>query len=172
MMKMLKKILMLTLVLTLLTTSLIFADGTQSILSKVTGLSDDQITTLNQNHGGFGRVLTASIVAKLTNSSVEDILKAKQDGATFFEIAKNKGIELDQYKEAIQDGKAAYIDEQVKAGVITEDQGKIIKERLTQQIENCDGLGNGLGKGNCSGMRGFGRENRARGNGMRTLFNQ
>lgn len=169
---MLKKTLVLTLVLALLTTSLVFADSSQSVLSKVTGLSDDIITTLSQNYRGFGRILTASMVAKLIDSSVEDVLKAHQEGATFYEIAKNKGIELEQYKAAMQEIKTAYIDEQVKAGVIAEDQGKVIKERLIQQIENCDGLGKAAGARNFQGMRGFGRG--MGGNGFRqgNGFNQ
>lgn len=167
---MIKKTLILTLVLALLTGTFVFADDNQSVLSKVTGLSDNQITALSQNHRGFGRILTASVVAKLTNMSVEDVLAANQAGATFFEIAQGKGIELEQYKEAMLKEKFAYVDEQVKAGTLTEDQGKVIKSRMTEQISSCDGLGNGMqngfGMGFGNGMnmrnghgRGFGRHN-------------
>lgn len=176
---MLKKTLILTLVLTLVASSFVFADVNQSALSKATGLTDQQITELSKTYRGYGRILTASIVAKLINSNVEDVLKAHQNGATFFEIAQGKGVDLSNYQAALQNGKNAYIDEQVKAGTLTEEQAKIIKDRMAQQIENCDGLGNnnGFGGRGCNGAGGFGRNTgmggfRMGGNGMRGLFNQ
>ena len=135
-------------VIAVLATSFVFADESQSVLSKVSGLSDEQIAALNQNQRGFGRVLTASVVAKLTGMSVEDVLEANQAGATFFEIAQGKGIELEQYKKAVLDEKLTYVDEQVKAGILTEDQGKIIESRMTENINNCNGLGRGMGMRN------------------------
>jgi opacity protein-like surface antigen len=184
MIEMIKKTLLLTLVLAMLATSFVFADSGQSVMSKVTGLTDDQITTLSQNYRGFGRILTASVVAKLTDMSIEDVLEANQAGATFFEIAQGKGIELDQFNDAMLDEKLDYIDEQVKAGTLTEDQAKVIKERMSEQIANCNGLGNGQGNGFGMGMRngqrnGFGLGMRnGQGNGFgrfnqsNSIFNQ
>lgn len=152
---MLKKVILLTLAIALLATSFVFADDSQSTLSKLTGLSDQEIQTLYQNRTGYGKILTASIVAKITNTNIKDVLASNQAGTTFAKIAEEKGIKLEDYKSAVLKGKTDYIDEQVKAGTLTEAQANIIKERMQQRIQACDGqnLNRGQGFGPGSGMR-------------------
>lgn len=177
---MFKKIMLVTLVIALLATSFVFADDGQSKLSKVTGLTDQEIQSLLQSRIGYGKILTASIVAKMTDSSIKDVLAANQAGSTFAKIAEDKGIKLDAYKDAILKGKTDYIDEQAKAGVITEAQASLIKERMQQRIQACDGQGINLSQGpglnqgrGRNGMHGAGRG--FTGNGARfsnSIFNQ
>lgn len=186
---MLKKILLLTLAIALLATGFVFADESQSTLSKVTGLTDQEIQTYYQARVGYGRILTASIVAKITGTDIKDIISANQEGSTFAQIAEDKGVELEEYKDAVLEGKSAYIDEQVNAGALTEAQAEVVKERMQQRIENCDGTaqyrsqGQGMGmmQGAGQGFRGQGMNGAGRGfrgngagmgNSQNSIFNQ
>jgi hypothetical protein len=146
----------------------VFADNSQSLLSKVTGLSDDKISELRTQGVGYGQLLPASVLAEKLDMDIEDVLALRQSGKTYYQIAVDKGIEAEDYKKYLLEKKNAYVDEQVKAGTITEEQGKLIKERMSTNIENCNGQtlgagrlngGCGMGSGFCggSGMNGFGR---------------
>lgn len=149
----------LTLVLALVLTSVAaFADDAQSILSKVTGVSDKEIQDLRDQGIGYGQIIPASIIAKKANISLKDAVALRQAGKTYYQIAEDKNIKVEDYKNELLKARNAYIDEQVKAGTITETRAKLIKERISTAIENCDGtssgscrLNGGFGRGNGSG---------------------
>ncbi len=140
----------------------VFADSDQSILSKVTGLSDDKISELRTQRIGYGQLIPASILAERLDMDIEDVIALRQAGKTYYQIAVDKGITAEDYKNDLLKKRNAYVDEQVKAGTITEEQGKLIKERTSTNIENCNGQTPGLGRinGGCGIGAGFG------GNGM------
>jgi hypothetical protein len=96
----------------------------------------------------------------MTNTDIKDILAANQAGSSFAKIAEDKGIKLDAYKNEVLKEKTAYVDEQVKAGILTEAQANLIKERIQQRIQACDGQGlnqdQGFGRGLGLGQGGYG----------------
>jgi len=150
----------------------VFADGDQSILSKVTGLSDTKISELRTQRIGYGQLIPASVLANMLDMNIEDIVAQRQAGKTYYQIAVDKGVKIEDYKNALLEKKNAYVDEQVKAGNITEDQGKLVKERMNSNVENCNGEASGSGKmnGGCgigrgAGSAGMGRSGRGLGLG-------
>lgn len=155
MMRKLTLIVVLTLALVLSSFS-VFADD-QSILSKVTGLSDDEISALRAQRIGYGQLIPASVLAERLDMDIKDILELRLAGKTYYQIAVDKGVKVEDYKNDLLEKKNLYVDEQVKAGSITEDQSKLIKERISTNIANCDGQNPGLGRinGGCGMGAGF-----------------
>lgn len=149
----------------ILSSMTVFADGSQSILSNVTGLSDDQIAELRTQRIGYGQLIPASILAKRLNMNIEDVIALRQSGKTYYQIATDKGIKAEDYKNDLLESKNVYVDEMVKAGTITEDQGKLIKDRFKANIESCDGQTPGAGRANGSFRMGFGNGMGKSGNG-------
>lgn len=141
---------MLALVLVLSSFS-VFADADRSLLSKVTGLSDDEIAELWTQGIGYGQLLPASALAERLDMDIEDLIALRKAGNSYYQIAEDKGVSNEDYKSDLLKKKNAYVDEQVKAGIITEEQGKLIKERMNGNIENCNGLtpGSGRATGGC-----------------------
>ena len=153
----------------------VFADSEQSILSKVTGLSDDKISELYNQRIGYGQLIPASVLAKSLDMDIEDVIALRQAGKSYYQIAADKGIKAEDYKKELLEAKNAYVDKQVKAGSLTEEQGKLIKERMSTNIENCNGQTPGLGRmnGGCGMGNGFGRGfgRMGNGNGFSGSFN-
>lgn len=147
----------------------VFADADQSILSKVTGLSDEKISELGTQRIGYGQLIPASVLAKSLKMDIEDVIALRQAGKSYYQIATDKGLKAEDYKNDLLEVRNAFVDEQVKAGTLTAEQGKLVKERMSTNIENCDGQTPGLGRmnGGCGigfggnmgngGGRGFGR---------------
>ena len=77
--KMKKALLATVLVLTLVLTSFsVFADGDQSILSKVTGLSDDEISELRTQRIGYGQLIPASVLSEMLGMDIKDVIGLRQ----------------------------------------------------------------------------------------------
>lgn len=94
--------------------------------------------------------------------AIKDVIALRQAGKTYYPISIDKAVTAEDYKNDLLEKKNAYVDEQVKAGSITEEQGKLAKERMSTNIESCNGQTPGLGRmnGGCdfggAGMGGFG----------------
>lgn len=161
---MIKRTLILTVIAALVASPFAFADSSQTQVPKAPWIGHMQ-------QSSYGRTQNAEIVAKLTNMSVEDVLKANQEGQTFYEIAKSKGITLDQYKAAMLEGKLSYINEQQKSGTISETQAAEIKNRITQKIENCDGTNDAQGMPKGFGLGGRGKRMNGRQQGLSNRAN-
>lgn len=133
----------------------VFADADQSILSKVTGLSDDAISELRTQRIGYGQLIPASVLAKSLNMDIKDVIALRQAGKSYYQIAADKGIKTEDFKNDLLEKKNLFVDEQVKSGNLTAEQGKLIKERMRTNIESCNGQTPGLGRinGGC-GMGG------------------
>lgn len=164
-MKKLTLVIVLTFALVLSSFS-VFADSEQSILSKVTGLSDEKITELQNQRIGYGQLLPASVLAKSLKMDIEDVIALRQAGKSYYQIAVDKGIKAEDYKEELLDVKNAYVDELVKAGSLTAEQGKAVKERMSANIESCNGQTPGLGRMNGGCGMGSGRMGNGAGNGF------
>jgi hypothetical protein len=136
----------------------VFADTEQSVLSKVTGLSDDAISELRTQRIGYGQLIPASVLASALNMDIEDVLALRQAGKSYYQIATDKGIDAEDFKNDLLEKKNVFVDEQVKAGNLTSEQGKLVKERMNTNIENCNGQTPGLGRinGGCGFGGGFG----------------
>lgn len=158
-----KTIFVLTLALLMLTASIgVFADSNVSILSKVTGLTDAKITELRSQGIGYGQLIPASVISKLSKTSIEDVVKERTNGKTYYKIAEEKGIKVEEYKDGLLEKKNTYVDEMKKSGAITEEQAKILKDRFAQNIAKCDGTTMGAGRANGAGMgmgMGMGKHN-------------
>ncbi len=116
-----------------------------------------------EERGGFGRLIPASILADRLDVDIEDITEQRQSGIAFCQIAEDNGLSAEDYKKELLEKKNAYIDEQIKSGRLTEEQGKLIKERIKNNIENCNQTpGADRMNGGC-GMGGFGRGSFGRG---------
>jgi hypothetical protein len=137
----------------------VFADTEQSVLSKVTGLSDDAISELRTQRIGYGQLIPASVLASALNMDIEDVLALRQAGKSYYQIATDKGIDAEDFKNDLLEKKNVFVDEQVKAGSLTEEQGKLIKERMSTNIESCNGQTPGAGRinGGCGIGAGFGK---------------
>lgn len=140
------------------------ANSIDTIISKVTGFESAEIAVARANGIGYGKLIPASILAKKLNITLEEAVALKEDDKTYAQTAQDNGITLDEYKQDILEKRSEFVDEKVSNGYITAEQGDVIKERISDNIENCDGTGSGQNgsNGGC-GMRGSG--NGARGNG-------
>ncbi len=135
-----------------------------SVISKVTGFSSDEVAAARADGIGYGKLIPASILAKKMNISLQEAVALKEDGKTYAQVAQENGITLDEYKQELLNERNELIDEKVNSGYISAEQGEAIKERITENISNCDGTGSGQNRGNggCNmgGSRGFGRGNK------------
>lgn len=116
-------------------------------------------TSTNTNGRGYGSQIMTGVVSKLTGKSVDEINKERLDGKTFYQIATEK-VSPEEFKSAVINEKSSIIDERVQSGAITKEQGDLMKERINENVQNCDGQGQ---KG--QGGMGFGR-GQGRGQGM------
>lgn len=135
-------------------------------------------TTVLHMARGYGAQFMASIVAKLTGLTVDEVIKLRSQGQTFYQIALSKGVTAEKFKSAVYQEKAALVDQKVKDGVITKEQAEAIKAQMKARIDSCNGqgyanrlqtgyglfgsgngqkqgIGQGKGIGNGRGMRGF-----------------
>jgi len=116
------------------------------------------------------------IVSDLTGKSEVEIYTERSQGNTFGQIAEDNG-QLEQFRSQMQEYKNAIIDERVKAGVISEENGEELKKAIEERIAACTGtpganqgclgqqFGGGIKSGNVQGG-GFGRGMGQKGQGM------
>lgn len=111
----------------------------------------------------------AELLSSLTGVSVQELYeKRQQNNETFGQIADEYGV-LEQYKAGQIEIKKQIIDERVKSGVITQEQGEQIKKALEDRMAACDGS-LGANRGNIGqqfggGMKFGGGSGRGMGNG-------
>jgi hypothetical protein len=106
----------------------------------------------------------ADVVAELTGTSVEDVQAARQDGASFAEIAEASGVAADDVVAEALAVRKALLDAKVADGTITQEQADAIlaqiEDRLTERVEStapgCTGAGMGGGMGGRGAGRGAG----------------
>lgn len=133
--------------------------------------ADTDTSTAPQQRLGLGRITgmkgydyVFSVLNKL-GSSDEDINNALSSGKTMYDLATDKGITQDDFKDVLLEERTKAIDAAVAKGTITEEEGEEIKENLKNNMTNCTGhmglrqgqrrgqgfgrMGNGQGGANC-----------------------
>ncbi|AVP63116.1 hypothetical protein C3B64_02140 [Clostridium botulinum] len=127
----------------------------QNVNERGTGLGLRAIT------GKRGYEFGTSILKDKLKLTDKDIETALNSGKSMHDLAIEKGMKEEDFKKAMYDTKAKAIDEAVKKGDITKEEGESIKARIKTNIDNCNGERKG---GN--GMNGEGRgKGQGRGNG-------
>lgn len=88
------------------------------------------------------------ILSEMTGKTVEDLREeCAESGKNIWAVAEEEGI-LEEFKEEILETKKQAIENKVKTGSITEEQGNRIIENFKLKQNNCTGLGgNGFGMG-------------------------
>ena len=94
-----------------------------------------------------------------------DITNARNSGKTLYALAEEKGLSSDELKAALIEEKSKAIDEAVKAGSITAEQGASLKESLKTNIASCTGSFGQMRKGNGGCGMGMGRNGGGKGLG-------
>ncbi|WAM33972.1 hypothetical protein [Caldicellulosiruptor morganii] len=111
-----------------------------------TGVSNNSSTsaanaTVLHMARGYGAQFMASIVAKLTGLTVDEVVALRSQGQTFYQIALSKGVTAEKFKDAVYQEKAALVDQKVKDGIITKEQADSIKAQMKSRIGSCNGQG-------------------------------
>lgn len=102
----------------------------------------------------------ASILARLTGRTVEDVIREKIDtGKTYGTIAKENG-KLKEFQKECLDLKEKALKKDVANGYLTQKEADKILAAIKANQETCDGTG----YGNCGYGRGYGN-GKGRGNG-------
>lgn len=167
----------------ILTVSLAAFAATSTTNGTVASNANSQTLNLAR---GYGAQFMASIVSKLTGLSVDDVVKLRSQGQTFYQIALSKGVTAEKFKSAVYQEKASLVDQKAKDGVISKEQADAIKAQMKSRIDSCNGqgyqgrsqtgygifgngagqtqnskqgLGYGRGFGQSRGQRGFGSGN-------------
>lgn len=109
--------------------------------------------------GFFGGAIND--VAKLLGMKPEQIIDERNAGKSLADIAGDKGFTEKEVVSQILKSREQILDERVKAGLITEEQKKIMLDRMKSRIEQrvtdpaagsgCGGGGFGPGRGGCCG---------------------
>jgi len=107
------------------------------------------------------------IVSALTGKTQVEITTERSQGKTYGQIAQENG-KLEQFQNEMLEYKKSLIDERVKAGVISEENGQALKKAIEERMAACTGtpganqerlaqkFGGGMGFGKGQGM-GFGK---------------
>ncbi|PKQ16478.1 MAG: hypothetical protein CVT67_04925 [Actinobacteria bacterium HGW-Actinobacteria-7] len=102
----------------------------------------------------------ADVVAKLTGMDVADVQTQRQAGASFADIAKDKGVSATELVKDALDTRKDMLDAKVKDGTITQDQADTalatMETRLTDRVSSTAPGGNGGGMGRGRGGAGGG----------------
>lgn len=126
----------------------------------VTGITAFAASSTTKTGRGFGYQIMTNVVSKLTGLSTDEVIKARESGKSFLDISKSKGVTEDAFKDEAYNQKVAAIDERVKDGYLSKEQGEALKSQIKERIANCTGNGQGngmgMGRGNGRGMNGAG----------------
>lgn len=123
-------------------------------------------TTVNAttcNGYGIGRItgqrgsdFINNVLKNKFGLSDTDISNARNSGKSMYELAKEKGIPDEQLKSAMIEEKTKAIDEAVKNGSVSKEDGDSLKAKIKENSANCPTPGQmkkGNGRGNCCGQR-------------------
>lgn len=93
---------------------------------------------------GFGMEATLEIL----DMDRDALFEARQEGKTIQDLVEEKGLTMEEFQTKLKAAHTAKLDELVKAGTITEEQAKLMKERMENMPEGfAPGFGPGGGKG-------------------------
>ena len=115
-----------------------------------------QNTASNTNHGlGVGRITSmrgydyvSSVLKDKLGMTDKEITDGLNSGKTMYDLAKDKGMTIDEFKTALVEEKSKSIEEAVSKGTITKAQGDSLKENIKNNINSCtDNAGHMQGNG-------------------------
>lgn len=128
----------------------------------VVSLVNAQGTTPPAPEGGWGRMgrgpmmgatgqygpmhedMQAALAEKL-GLTVDELNAAHAEGKTFWDLAQEKGLTVEEAQQAMLDARSAALDAMVKDGTITQEQADWMKSRGGMK-------GGGYGRGGCMGQ--------------------
>lgn len=94
---------------------------------------------------GEYRDIMHEALAEALDLSVEELVAAREDGTTLFELAEQQGVEMETLWSVMDDARAEMIDQALADGVITEEQADWMSERggpgPGHHFGSCDGSG-------------------------------
>ena len=93
---------------------------------------------VSNNHQGYRPIHNAKILERF-NLTEEDLINAEKTNKSFFEITKAKGFDDKEVRNIIIEEKYKIIDEKVKSGKLTKEEGDNIKVKVKESIEKWDG---------------------------------
>lgn len=109
----------------------------------------------------YGKGKKFQVWADALGISANEFASLRASGKTIAEIAKEKGLSVDDVINKVLESDKQYLDSLVKQGKLTQDQEdailKLRKERLTERVNSQPGKpswagkGNGFNRGNCGG---------------------
>lgn len=109
---------------------------------------------------GFGDYdMMTSILRDNLNMNDKEIEDALNSGKHMWEIAEEKGMSNEDFKNAMVEERTKAIDEAIKNGTITKEEGERFKKDLGNYIDNCLGV-NSRSSSGFHGMMGKGRGGR------------
>ncbi|MGL4771957.1 MAG: hypothetical protein ACRC2K_00180 [Clostridium sp.] len=82
----------------------------------------------------------AGVLSELTGKTIEEIKKEHNSGKSYGEIAKSHGV-LDKFKEQKISARKEKIDNLVKSGKISKEEGQQMYDQYKTYIEKWDGSG-------------------------------
>jgi hypothetical protein len=111
-------------------------------------LAETQRFSNSGNRLGFNRNMETK--AGILNVSIDWLKKEIESGKNFIDILKNKGLDIVWFRDQVKNTKINDINQLLKDNKITEDQAKIMRERIESQKGDCSGpsmQGKGLRQG-------------------------
>lgn len=111
-------------------------------------------TFVNGCRGFFGGAVDS--LSKLLNLKPDQIIEKRNSGESLADIAKDQGVSQDKVVSTIIKDRKKFLDERVKAGLITKEQEKLMLDRmgtrLNERIKDPTvGPGAGCGMGGAGG---------------------
>jgi hypothetical protein len=89
--------------------------------------------------------------AQALSLTPEELETRNLAGDTLWDIAQEQGMTTEQFQEMVSTVRTGAINQAVADGVITQEQGDFMLERMERMAENGVGPGYGAGNGGCGG---------------------
>lgn len=79
----------------------------------------------------------SSVLKDKLKMTDEEINKGLDSGKTMSELAKDRGMTIEEFRKALIDEKSSAIDKAVSNATVTKEQGDLMKDRIKNNINNC-----------------------------------
>ncbi|WP_234124212.1 hypothetical protein [Clostridium hydrogenum] len=115
-----------------------------------------ETTTNTENHGqGLGRITSmrgydyvSAVLKDKLHMTDKEITDGLNSGKTMYDLAKGKGMSIEEFRKALIEEKSKAIDSAVEKGSVTKEQGESLKANINTNINNCDGTSGSVRRGN------------------------
>lgn len=108
-----------------------------------------------------GYEIVSNILKEKLGFTDNDIKDAGSSGKSLYDLAQEKGMSAEQFKEAVVEARNKAVDEAVKKGTLSKEDSAKLKERIKENSQNCQGNFGAMsgGRGGNGQQRGVGRGN-------------